>query len=258
MIVVGLFLCLCLPMSALAATVNNGDGTFKVSGQSPSIANKTLTITVTKGKEQTSDHLMYIDEFLADDKGNFSITFTTKEELTVTDPFYVKVVSEGTILEEEVIFHPDYKPDEGTDPGDGTNPDDGQPDGGTNPDGDKPDEDSKPDNEQPDDGTNPDNEEPDHNENPDDGKSNGDKDKVDDENPDDMKGNEGEDSDNEDNLRNVNGDNHSEGKGENNQDGVTLPNTATSVGDILLFGALLVGIGLLFVLASRKIAKKTL
>lgn len=248
MTVVGLFLCLCIPMSALAATVNNGDGTYKVSGQSPSIANKTLTITVMKGKEQTSDHLMYIDEFLADEKGNYSITFTTKEELTVTDPFHVKVVSEGTTLEEEVIHHPDYKPDEGTDPGDGTNPDEENPDDGT-----IPDEDSKPDNEQPDGGTNPDNEEPDHNENPDDGKSNGDKDKVDD-----MKGNEGEDSNNEDNLQNVNGDNHSEGKGENNQGGVTLPNTATSVGDILLFGALLVGMGLLFVLASRKIAKRTL
>ena len=112
------------PLSSLAATTNNGDGTFTLSGKIDNLKNKTVSITVFKGKEQISENLMFIDEIQADEAGNYSHTFSTKEALSTDEPFYIKVAADGKVVEDNAIYHPDAKPgdeDNGENPGEGNN-----------------------------------------------------------------------------------------------------------------------------------------
>ncbi|MEK4484668.1 S-layer homology domain-containing protein [Psychrobacillus sp. FSL H8-0484] len=94
---------LCIPLISLAATTNNGDGTFTTSGQDANLANKVMTITVFKGNAFTSENLMYIDEFTVDETGNYSITYETKEALKNSLSFTVQVASEGNLIEQKVF-----------------------------------------------------------------------------------------------------------------------------------------------------------
>lgn len=94
---------LCIPLLTLAATTNNEDGTFTTSGHDAKYANKVMTISVFKGNVLSSENLMYIEEFTADEAGKYSNTYETKEALTNNVSFTVQVTSESNLVEKEVI-----------------------------------------------------------------------------------------------------------------------------------------------------------
>jgi len=229
-------LCVIFPLASLAATTNNGDGTFTVNGKVEN--SETVTITVFKGIEQLSESLMFVDEIQADQTGNYHLTFSTKQVLSLDEPFYVKVASEGTVIEENVIYHPDAKPNDGDDD---ENPD-------LNPGED--DENPAP---APGDG--------DGNEKPGEEKPNDDTDKG--ETPvigakGDDKSDTGQDKDKDDAGKDQSGkdqNNSGQANDQTNGDDNLLPITATNIFNILLAGLILFGVGVILIYKNLRVKR---